>query len=133
MVKIKEENVNIQNWQHQKDKYIITFKISNLKPQIRKRILKRQKSGFLKQLGANIKEITEVEGDLIVKEYYKNEDIEIYKSLIPFAQKGIIPERLDPEKVEIEEDLCMIEQDLKFRVYYAGKSIDELKLNLANL
>ena len=38
----------------------------------------------------------------------------------------MIPERLDPEKVEIEEDLCMIEQDIKFRMDYAGRTIEEL-------
>lgn len=128
MAKIKEENVDIINWKYikEKDRYTLTFKISNLKPEIRKRIIKRQKSGFLKSQGADILEIIEVGENLHVKEHYEKEDMEVYSSLIPFAQNKVIPERLDPEKVGIEEDLCMIEQDMKFRMDYAGRTIDKL-------
>lgn len=52
----------------------------------------------------------------------------MYKSLIPLVQSGAILERLDPEKIEIEEDLCMMEQDMKFRIDYTCKSVDELKI-----
>ncbi len=128
MVKIKEENVDILNWEYikEKDGYTLTFKISNLEPERRKRIIKRQKSGFLKSQGANILEIIEVGEGLHVKEYYEKEDIEVYSSLIPFVQNGVIPERIDPEKLEIEGDLCMMEQDMKFRMDYAGRTIEEL-------
>ena len=128
MAKIKEENVDILNWEYikEKDRYALTFRISNLELERRKNIIKRQKSGFLKSQGATIMEIIEVGNDLLVKEHYKREDIEVYLSLIPFVQNEVIPERLDPEKLEIEEDLCMIEQDMKFRMDYAGRTIDEL-------
>jgi len=129
MVKIKEENVDILNREYvkEKDEYAIIFKISNLEPKIRERIIKRQESGFLKSQGATIEKIVEINGSLYIKELYKKGDIEIYGSLIPLARNGIIPERLDPEKMEIEEDLCMIEQDMKFRIDFAGKSVVELR------
>lgn len=128
MAKIKEENVDILNWEYiqEKDRYVLTFKISNLGPERRKRIIKRQKSGFLKSQGATIAEIMELGNDLLVKEHYERDDIEIYSSLVSFAQNEVIPQRLDPEKLEIEEDLCMIEHDMKFRMDYAGRTIDEL-------
>ena len=119
--------MDILNWEYIKEKYAVTFKMSNLEPEKRKRIIKRQKSGFLKSQGADIEEIVEVDNDLYIKEYYESIDLENYRSLIPLARKGIIPERLNPDKLEIEEGLCMIEQDMKFRMNYAGKSVDELK------
>lgn len=129
MVKIKEENVNILNWEYikEKEEYAIIFKISNLEPQRRKRLIKRQESGFLKSQGANIEKIVDINGSLYLKEYYEKDYMEIYTSLIPLAKKGILPERLDPKKVEIEEELCLIEQDMKFKIDYAGKSMEELK------
>jgi len=129
MAKIKEENVDILNWEYIKenDEYAIIFKISNLEPQKRKKIIKRQKSGFLKSQGANIEKIVEIHGSLYLKERYEKGYMEMYTSLIPLVKKGILPERLDREKIEIEEELCMIEQDMKFRMDFAGKSRDELK------
>lgn len=126
MIEIKEGNVDILNWEYvkEKDKYAIIFKISNLKPEKREKIIKRQKSGFLKSLGMNIEEIVEVGEDLHVKEYYENEDMEMHTSLIPLAQKGVIPERIDSE---VEEDLCTLEQDMQFRIDHAGKNVDELR------
>lgn len=133
--KIKEENVDILNWEYikEKDEYVIIFKISNLEPQRRERIIKRQKSGFLKSQGANIEKIVEVNGSLYIKESYESDYIEMYESLIPLVQNGVIPERLDPEKVEIEEDLCMIEQDMKHRMDFAGRSVDELRKMLQRI
>ena len=87
----------------------------------------------MKSLGANITEIIEIGEDLHIKEHYENKDLEMYKSLIPLVQKSTIPERLDPKKVEIEEDLCMLEQDMEFRIDNASKSIDELKRHCKEL
>lgn len=129
MVKIKEKNVDILNLEYLKeeDEYVVIFKISNLKSEQRKRIIKRQESGFLKSQGANIEKIVEINGSLYIKERYEKGDIELYGSLVSLAREGIISERLDPEKIEIEEDLCMIEQDMKYRIDFASKDVDELK------
>lgn len=135
MVKIKEENVDILNWEYLKEEeeYVIIFKISNLEPKVINRIIRRQESGFLKSQGANIEKIVEISGSLYIKERYEKGDMELYESLIPLARKGIVPERLDPDKVEIEEDLCMMEQDVKYRMDYAGKRVDELKKLIGKL
>lgn len=129
MVKMKEKTVYIMNWEYlkEKDEYILTFKISGLEPEGRKTILERHKSGILKSLGAEIEEIIEIKGDLYVKEYYNKEYLEDYKSLIPLAQKGVIPERLDPYKLKIEVEMCIIEQEMKYRMEHAARWFDEPK------
>ncbi len=123
---IKAKNVDIIKWEYlkEKDKYAITFKISNLKLERKERIIKRYESGFFNSKGADIGEITEVDCDLYVKEHYTNEDIDNYQSLIPLARKGIIPERLDPDKLEIETEMCMIEQEMKRRISHAARWFD---------
>ena len=93
----------------------------------KERIIKRHKSGFLKSEGAEFEEIVEVNCDLYVKEYYSKEDIENYQSIIPLARKGIIPDRLDPDKLEIEVEMCIIEEEMKYRMDHAGKSVYELQ------
>ncbi len=120
---MKEKTVDLVNWEYlkEKDEYILTFKIKGLKSKRRKKILERYKSGFLKSQGADIEEIIEVGTDLYLKEYYEKEYFEIYKSLIPLARKGLIPERLRPHKLEIEVEMCMIEQEMKCRMNHAAE------------
>ncbi len=129
MAKTKEENVDILNWEYikEKDEYAIIFKISSLNSKTRERIIKRHESGFLKSQGLNIEKIVEVHGSLYLKESYEKDYMEVYTSLIPLVKKDVLPERLDPEKIEIEEELCMIEQDMKLRIDHACKSMEELK------
>jgi len=43
------------------------------------------------------------------------------------AQKRVVPERLDPDKLEIEVEMCMIEQEMKYRMDHAAAWFDELK------
>jgi predicted type IV restriction endonuclease len=126
---VKAKNVDILDWEYikEEDKYAITFKIRNLEPKRIQRIIKRHKSGFLNSQGVDIEEIAEIDCDLYVKEYYTNEDIENYQSIIPLVRKSIIPERLDPQKLEIEVEMCMIEQEMRYRIEHAGESVDELK------
>lgn len=128
---VKAKNVDILNWEYikEEDKYAITFKIKDLEPKRIQRIIKRHKSGFLNSQGIDIEEIAEVDCDLYVKEYYNNEDIENYQSIIPLVRKSIIPERLDPDKLEIEVEMCMIEQEMRYRMEHAGESIDELRIH----
>jgi hypothetical protein len=33
---------------------------------------------------------------------------------------GVIPERLDPDKLEIEVEMCMIEQEMEYRMDHAA-------------
>lgn len=129
MVKMKEKNVDITGWEYLKgrDEYIITFRISDLEPEKREVILERYKSGFLKSQGAEIEEIIEIGEDLYVKEYYEKEYFENYKSLIPLAQERVVPERLDPDNLEIEVEMCIIEQEMKYRMDHAAAWFDELK------
>lgn len=129
MVKMKEKNVDITGWEYLKgrDEYIITFRISDLEPEKREVILGRYKSGFLKSQGAEIEEIIEIGEDLYVKEYYEKEYFENYKSLIPLAQERVVPERLDPDNLEIEVEMCIIEQEMKYRMDHAAEWFDELK------
>lgn len=124
---VKAKNVDILKWEYikEKGKYALTFRISNLEPGRKERIIKRHKSGFLNSQGVDIEEITEVDCDLYVKEYYTNEDIENYQSIIPLARKGIIPERLDPNKLEIEVEMCLIEQEMRYRMEHAAERFDE--------
>lgn len=126
MVKMKEKTVDIIDWEYlkERDEYIITFKISELEPEKREVIFERYKSGFLKSQGAEIEEIIEIGEDLHVKEYYEKEYLENYKSLIPLAQKRVVPERLDPDKLEIEVEMCMIEQEMKYRMDHATEWFD---------
>jgi len=124
---VKEKHVEIIKWEYikEKDKYAITFKISKLEPERKKRIIKRYESGFLNSQGADIEEITEINCDLYVKEYYTNEDIENYQAILPLARRGMIPERLDPDKLEIEVEMSMIEQEMRYRMEHAGEKFDE--------
>lgn len=122
---VKAKNVDILSWEYikQEDRYAITFKIKNLEPERIQRIIKRHKSGFLNSQGVNIEEIAEIDRDLYVKEYYTNEDIEDYLYIIPLIRKGIIPERLNPHKLEIEVEMCLIEQEIRYRMEHAGENI----------
>jgi len=117
-MKIKDENVEIINMRYDdnKDEYVIVFQILNLTPEERQTIIQQHRSGILNSQGANITDIVELNQLLFIEEIYDKKYMKGYKSLIPFAEKTEIPERLDPEKLEIEDDLCSIEQDMSYRI-----------------
>lgn len=128
---MKEKLVDIVYWKYlkEKDGYILTFRINGLKQAKREVILKKHNAGILNAQGAEIEEIIEVGKDLYVKEYYNTEYFEIYKSLISLAQKSVIPKRLDPGKLEIEVEMCMIEQEMEYRMQHIAETVDEFKKN----
>ena len=117
-MKIKDENVEIINMRYDEDKdeYIIVFQILNLTHEERQTIIQQHRSGTLNSQGANITDIVELNQLLFIEEIYDKKYMNGFKSLIPFAEKTEIPERLDPEKMEIEDDLCSIEQDMSYRI-----------------
>lgn len=40
----------------------------------------------------------------------------MYKSLVGFAKKGVIPERIDSKALEVELDTCMLEQEMEISI-----------------
>lgn len=120
---MNEKLVDIVGWEYlgEKDGYILTFRINGLEPGKREVILARHESGILNAQGAEIEEIIEVKENLYVKEYYRKDYFEIYKSLISLARNGVVPERLDPDKLEIEVDMCRIEEEMRYRMDNASK------------
>lgn len=117
-MKIKDENVEIINMRYdeEKEEYAIVFQILNLDKEERRKIIQQHREGSLNSQGANITEIVELNQLLFIEEIYDKKYMKGYKSLIPFAEKIELPERLDPEKLEIEDDLCSIEQDMGYRI-----------------
>lgn len=122
------KTVYITNWKYLEkgDKYILTFKIRDMTREKRKIIINKHKAGILNSQGAEIEEIIEIDDDLFIKEYYGSKYFEIYKSLIPMAQKGTVPERLDPDKFKIELEMCLLELEMKQRMKNAARWFDLL-------
>ena len=121
----KEDRIEVVSIQTSEiEGYDVIFRLNNLKDELKERIIKRHESGLLKSMGADVIAIEEINGNLYIEEHHN--DLRDYRSLINLVHQEI-PERLDPAKVEVEVDLCMIEQSIAFIVDIAGKSIDELK------
>ena len=110
---MKPKNTSLVNigYLKNKNKYHATFQIENLNTKQRKRIIKHEKT--LKV--ANLK-IYEAGADLYVFKYFTAIEFEVYKSLVGPAKKGIIPERIDPKALEIELDICMLEEEMDIHI-----------------
>jgi len=111
--KMKPENTSLVNIGYLKknDKYHATFQISNLDVGQRKRIIENGKT--LKV--ANFK-IFEAADDLYVFKYFTAVEFEVYKSLVEPAKKGVVPERIHLKALEIELDICMLEEEMKIYI-----------------
>ena len=110
---MKSKNTNLINigYIKTKNKYHATFHISNLNIKQRKSIMKRKKTFKV----ANLK-IFEAGTDLYVFKHFTTIEFEIYKSLVEFAKKGVIPERIEPGVLECELDICMLEEEMETHI-----------------
>lgn len=129
MSRIGKKTVDITGWEYleEKQEYLINFKIRGLKQCEKDIILERFVSGILNSQGAEIEEIVEIGEDLYVKEYYEKGFFEDFKSLIHFAQKQVIPKRLDPEELEVELEMCLLEHEMEKRINRASRWFMNLK------
>ena len=110
---MKPENTSLVNvgYLKKKNKYHATFQIENLNTKERKQIMERTKA--LKV--ANFK-IFEAADDLYVFKYFTAAEFEVYKSLVEPAKKGVVPERIYPKALEIELDICMLEEEMEIHI-----------------
>jgi len=111
---MKPENTNLVNigYLKKKNKYHATFQISNLDAGQRKQVMERKKALRL----AEKFKMYEAGGDIYVFKYFTAVEFEVYKSLVVFAKKGIIPERIAPEVLEVELDICMLEEEMDIHI-----------------
>lgn len=119
MVKIKDENVDIlaMRYIEKTDEYVIVFQIKNLTSEERQKIKKKCDLGFLQALDSNLNAIIEINDNLYIEERYESKYMNHHRSLIPLAKNYNVPKRLDPGKIEVESDLCRIEENMAFRLF----------------
>lgn len=119
MVKIKEENVDIlaMRYNEKTDEYIIVFQIKNLTPEERYKIKRKCDLGYIEKIDTNLNAILEINDNLYIEERYESDYMTHHKSLIPLAKNYDVPQRMDPCKIEVESDLCMIEESMAFRLF----------------
>jgi hypothetical protein len=110
---MKPKNTSLVNIGYLKNKntYHTTFKISNLDAKQRKRIIERRKTLQV----ANFK-IFDAYGDLYVFKYFTAVEFEVYKSLLEPAKKGVVPKRIEPDVLECELDICMLEEEMEIHL-----------------
>ncbi len=77
----------------------------------RKQIIEHKKTLKVPNL-----KIYETGADLYVFKYFTAIEFEVYKSLIKTAKEGIIPERIDPGALEVELDICMLEEEIDIHI-----------------
>lgn len=121
---MKPENTNLVNigYLKKKNKYHTTFQISNLNTKERKQIIERKKT-----LRVDSFKIYEAGEDLYVFKHFTAVEFEVYKSLVGFAKKGVIPERIDSKALEVELDACMLEQEMDIHISRLSETSKELK------
>ncbi len=120
---MKPENTSLINIGYLKNKntYHATFQISNLNTKERKQIIERKKT-----IGITNSKIYEAGSDIYVFKHFTAIEFEVYKSLVEFAKKGVIPERIDPKTLEVELDICMLEEEMDIHINRLSES-EELK------
>lgn len=110
---MKPKNTSLVNigYLKKKNKYHTTFQISNLNIKQRKQVMKLKKTLRVDNL-----KIYEAGTDLYIFKYFTAIEFEVYKSLVEFAKKGVIPKRIDPKALEVELDICMLEEELDIHI-----------------
>lgn len=128
MTEMKDEDINLIaiGYLEEENKYYATFKITSIDKRRRERVIQRQSMDFFR-LNNRDCQVFEAGNELYITDYYQPNEFESYKSLIELAEKGIVPERVDPPVLESEIDICMIEQDAHFAIEYSAYSIEEIK------
>lgn len=116
---MKPENTNLVNigYIKTKNKYHAAFNISNLDTKQRKQIMERKKTLRV----ADFK-IHEAGGDLYVIKYFTAVEFEVYKSLVKPAKEGRVPERIASEALEVELDICMLEEEMEIHISRLSES-----------
>ena len=110
---MKPENTSLVNIGYLKknNKYHATFQISNLDAKQRKRIMEQ-----IKRLKAANFKVYKAADDLYVFKYFTAVEFEVYKSLVGPAKKGVVLERICPKALEIELDICMLEEEIEIHI-----------------
>lgn len=96
-----------------KNKYFATFQVSDLTKNEIERIIKYIKiSGNERGCKHHIKD-----GEFYIIDFFEAELFEsMYKHMIKSARDGVIPERVKPEILDKEVDICLMERDVEFAV-----------------
>ena len=110
---MKPKNTSIVNIGYIKNRniYHATFQISNLDAWQRKLVIELKKKLRISNL-----KMYEAGDDLYLFKYFTAVEFETYKSLVKPAKKGIIPERIDPKVLEVELDICMLEEEMNIHI-----------------
>ncbi len=121
---MKPKNTSLVNIGYLKNKnmYHATFQIKNLNIKQRKQVIERKKT-----LGITNSKIYEAGDDLYVFKYFTAIEFEVYKSLVEFAKKGVIPERIKPDVLECELDICMLEEEMDIHISRLSEPAEKLK------
>ena len=110
---MKPKNTSLVNIGYIKNRniYHATFQISNLTTKERKLIIERKK-----MFGITNPKIYEADDDLYVFKHFTAIEFEVYKSLDEFAKRGVVPERIEPDVLESEIDICMLEEEMDIHI-----------------
>ena len=110
---MKPKNTSLVNIGYIKNRniYHATFQISNLDAGQRKLVIELKKKLRISNL-----KMYETGDDLYLFKYFTAVEFETYKSLVEFAKKDIIPERIDPKVLEVELDICMLEEETDIHI-----------------
>lgn len=110
---MKPKNTNLVNIGYIRNRsiYHATFQISNLDAVQRKLVIELKKKLKISNL-----KMYETGDELYLFKYFTAVEFETYKSLVEFAKKGIIPERIDPKDLEVELDICMLEEETDIHI-----------------
>jgi len=110
---MKPKNTSLVNIGYLKNKntYHTTFQVSNLNTKERKLIIERKK-----MLGITNPKIYEAGDDLYVFKHFTAVEFEVYKSLLEPAKKSVVPKRIDPKVLEVELDICMLEEEMSIHI-----------------
>ena len=110
---MKPKNTSLVNigYLKNKNRYHTTFQISNLNTKQRKHVMELKKTLKLDNF-----KIYETGADLYVFKYFTAIEFEVYKSLVEFAKKSVIPKRIDSKILEVELDICMLEEELEIHI-----------------
>ena len=110
---MKPKNTSLVNIGYLKNKntYHTTFQVSNLNIKERKQIIERKK-----MLGITNPRIYEAGDDIYVFKYFTAVEFEVYHSLMKFAKRCVIPERIRSDVLECELDICMLEEEMDIHI-----------------
>lgn len=112
---MKPEKTNLVKigYNKEKNRYFATFKILGLdENEIGKIISYVERSKPMESRKIYIKECNVYVTDFFEAGLFES----MYPNIVKFARENVVPERVEPSVLDVEVDLCMMEDDVDFSV-----------------